>query len=218
MQIRIEGFELPGESCGPSPDSPDGYHNIYVGVQRRNRRDELLGLVRGDAPSATWTMDWEALPSPTGVDLKGPYIQGPPSDRFIYLSLLGHRRRGAGFHALSQSEAAAGCDRSDGDRQHLGPWRARRASWLDRSQGTSLMCFRAAPHDRMVRRGWGVTITDEAERPGQPGARTSPSSLAASPFTDDAMPSAAISTGLPPPKADPAAEPAAPSASSSMTD
>ncbi len=86
MQIRIEASDLPGSSCGASPDSPGGYHNIHVGVQRRNRRDELLGLVPGDAPAATWTMDCEAVRSPPGVDLKGPYIQGPPGGRFIYLS------------------------------------------------------------------------------------------------------------------------------------
>jgi hypothetical protein len=57
-----------------------------VGVQRRNRRDELLGLVPGDAPSATWTLDCTAGASPNGVDLKGPHIQGPPGGRFIYLS------------------------------------------------------------------------------------------------------------------------------------
>jgi hypothetical protein len=66
--------------------SPGGYHNIHVGVQRRNRRDELLGLVPGDAPAARWTVDCAAIPSPGGFDLKGPYIQGPPGGRFIYLS------------------------------------------------------------------------------------------------------------------------------------
>ena len=86
MRISIEATDLPGLSCGPSPDSPGGYQNIHVGVQRRGRRDELLGLVRGDAPSATWTMEAAAAPSPAGTDLKGPYIQGPPGGRFIYLS------------------------------------------------------------------------------------------------------------------------------------
>jgi uncharacterized protein DUF5990 len=86
VQIRIEASAFPGRSCGPSPDAPGGYHNIHVGVQRRNRRDELLGLVPGDAPSATWTLDCAVKPSPTGVDLTGPYIQGPPGGRFIYLS------------------------------------------------------------------------------------------------------------------------------------
>jgi len=57
-----------------------------VGVQRRNRRDELLDLVPGDASSATWTVDCDAFPSPNGLDVKGPYIQGPPGGRFISLS------------------------------------------------------------------------------------------------------------------------------------
>lgn len=85
VRIRIEAFDLPGTSCGPSPDAPGGYHNIHVGVQRRNRRDELLGLVPGDVSSATWAMDCTAVRSPAGVDLKGPYIQGPRGGRFLYL-------------------------------------------------------------------------------------------------------------------------------------
>jgi hypothetical protein len=86
VQIRIEASDLPGRSCRPGPGSPGGYHNIHVGVQRRNQRDNLLGLVRGDAPSATWTLNCTSAASPAGVDLKGPYIQGPPGGRFIYLS------------------------------------------------------------------------------------------------------------------------------------
>jgi len=84
--IRIEASDLPGATCGPSPDAPGGYHNVHVGLQRRSRRDELLGLVPGDAPSATWIVDCTAVRSPGGVDLRGPYIQGAPGGRFIYLS------------------------------------------------------------------------------------------------------------------------------------
>src|SRR5437773_6978067 len=83
MQIRIEASDFPGISCGPSPDSPEGYRNIHVGVQRRQRRDELLGLVSGDATSAAWSMDCIAVQSTSGVDLKGPYIQVPPGGRYI---------------------------------------------------------------------------------------------------------------------------------------
>src|SRR3989442_3926593 len=86
VQIRIEASDFPGNSCGPSPDRPDGYHNIHVGVQRRNNRGELLGLVPGDASSATWTLECNAVRSSSGHDLTGPYIQGPPGGRFIYLS------------------------------------------------------------------------------------------------------------------------------------
>jgi Family of unknown function (DUF5990) len=86
VQIRIEGSDLPGGSCGSSPDSRGGHHNIHVGVQHRNRRDELFGLVPAGAPSATWTLDCSTTTSAAGPDLRGPYIQGPPGRRFIYLS------------------------------------------------------------------------------------------------------------------------------------
>jgi hypothetical protein len=86
VQIRIEATDLPGRACGPSPDSPDGHRDIHVGVQRRGRPDELLGLVPGDRTSVTWTMDCTAVPTPAGFDIKGSYVQGPPGARFIYLS------------------------------------------------------------------------------------------------------------------------------------
>jgi Family of unknown function (DUF5990) len=81
VQIRIVGTELPGRDCGAGDDFP-GYSNIHVGVQRKNSRDELLDLHRGDAPSATWTLDC----SVDGTDVRGPHIQGRPGERFIYLS------------------------------------------------------------------------------------------------------------------------------------
>ncbi len=65
---------------------PAGYHNVHVGVQRRDRRHELLDLVPGDAPSASWTLDCVVARAPTGVDLRVPYIQGRPGERFVYLS------------------------------------------------------------------------------------------------------------------------------------
>jgi Family of unknown function (DUF5990) len=86
VQIRIEGTDLPGRSCGPSSDRPDGYHNVHVGVQRRNHRDELLGLVPGDDLEATWAFDCDAVAVASGFDVRGPYVQGPPGGRFIYLS------------------------------------------------------------------------------------------------------------------------------------
>ena len=89
MQIRIEGTDLPGRSCGPSTDVPGGYHNIHVGVQRRGKRDELLGLTPGDAPAATWTIEGQLSggKDPDGpADVRGRYIQGPPGGRFIYLN------------------------------------------------------------------------------------------------------------------------------------
>jgi hypothetical protein len=56
-------------------------------VQRRNKPGELLGVTAGDAPAAAWTLDAVATSAPDGsTDLKGPYIQGPPGGRFIYLN------------------------------------------------------------------------------------------------------------------------------------
>jgi hypothetical protein len=36
--------------------------------------------------SASWTMDCIVVRVKDGIDFKGPYIQGPPLGRFIYLS------------------------------------------------------------------------------------------------------------------------------------
>src|SRR5437764_9638594 len=60
VQIVIEARDLPGHSCGPSPERPNGHHNVHVGVQRRNRPDELDGLTPGDAPAARWVLDCKA--------------------------------------------------------------------------------------------------------------------------------------------------------------
>ncbi len=68
------------------PDFPDGHANVHVAVQRRGRPHELLALVRGDASGATWTLECTDTDTSDGVDLKGPYIQGPAGGRFVYLS------------------------------------------------------------------------------------------------------------------------------------
>lgn len=86
LQIRIEGIDLPGRSCRPSPDVPQGYHDIHVGIQRRNRRDELLGQVPGDVTTALWTLDCTIDFDRATPDVSGPYIQGGRGARFIYLS------------------------------------------------------------------------------------------------------------------------------------
>jgi hypothetical protein len=86
VQIRIEGRDLPGISCGPGPAFPGGHPNIHVGVQRRNKPGELVGLVGGDAESATWTLESTVQTASDGLDLKGPCIQGSPAARFVYLS------------------------------------------------------------------------------------------------------------------------------------
>jgi hypothetical protein len=87
MLIRVEGTDLPGNLCGPSPERPAGHLGIHVGIQRRARPAEFLGVTPGDAPAATWTLDAVVTARPDGgIDLKGPHIQGPPGGRFIYLN------------------------------------------------------------------------------------------------------------------------------------
>ncbi|MFF7457069.1 DUF5990 family protein [Kitasatospora sp. NPDC008115] len=84
MQLRIEAVDLPGRSCPAAPGFP-GYRNIHVAVQRRECPGELLDLQPGDAPSAAWTLECTASPAPGGIDVKGPYVQGRPGQRFVYL-------------------------------------------------------------------------------------------------------------------------------------
>jgi hypothetical protein len=85
MLIRIEANDLPGRSCGPSPERQEGNHGIEVGVQRKNKPGELMGQVSADLESVIWEL--EATPKASEVaDFVGPYISGPPGGRFIYLS------------------------------------------------------------------------------------------------------------------------------------
>ncbi|MDT0493474.1 DUF5990 family protein [Streptomyces griseus] len=85
MQIHIEASALPGRACGPDSDFP-GFENIHVGVQRKDRPGELLGLHPGDAPSASWTLECAARATEDGVVVSGPYIQNRLGGRFVYLS------------------------------------------------------------------------------------------------------------------------------------
>lgn len=84
MQIRIIGTALPGRNCPPGHNFP-GYTNVHVGMQTKRRPPELLNLQPGDAAEVTWTIDCDV----NGSDVRGPYIQGRPGDRFIYLNWIG---------------------------------------------------------------------------------------------------------------------------------
>ncbi|MET9589830.1 DUF5990 family protein [Streptomyces sp. NPDC006516] len=85
MQIHIEASELPGRTCGPGTEFA-GFENIHVGVQRKDRPGELLGLHPGDAPRAAWTLDCVTTRTPEGVEVSGPYIQNRFGGRFVHLS------------------------------------------------------------------------------------------------------------------------------------
>ncbi|MFI6585307.1 DUF5990 family protein [Embleya sp. NPDC050493] len=85
MRIRIDAVDLPGPVCPPGAADPE-YRNVHVAVQRRDRPGELLDPHSADAPHAGWTVEAAATRTASGLDLKGPYIQGRPGDRFVYLS------------------------------------------------------------------------------------------------------------------------------------
>lgn len=85
VQIHIEGSDLPGRACGPGGDFP-GYENIHVGVQRKDRPGELLGMLPGDAPAAHWTLECTAEAGAEGIEIRGPYVQNRLGGRFVYLS------------------------------------------------------------------------------------------------------------------------------------
>ena len=95
VQIMILASNLPGKSCGPSPERPGGYHNIHVGIQRRGQRDELLGLTPADASAAKWQFEGTLTSRGGTWDLRGPCIQGPPDGRFIYISWVTREVDGA---------------------------------------------------------------------------------------------------------------------------
>ncbi|MFF3625339.1 DUF5990 family protein [Streptomyces sp. NPDC002467] len=88
MQIRIEGFDLPGLACPAGPGFP-GYDAIDVAVQPRARDGQPLDPRPGDAGSVVWTFDCTVRRGAAGVDVTGPWIQGRPGRRFVYLAWSG---------------------------------------------------------------------------------------------------------------------------------
>lgn len=87
MLIRIDAVDLPGLTCpAPADAKVPAYGNVHAAVQRRDRPAELLDPQPGDAASATWTLECTTISSPTGTEVKGPYVQDRLGHRFIYLS------------------------------------------------------------------------------------------------------------------------------------
>ena len=81
MRIRIRGRNLPGRSF---VSDGEALHNVHVGVQERK---DPVGLVPGDAPSATWDVDVGLKVDAYGdLDFRGPAVQGRPGGRFLYLT------------------------------------------------------------------------------------------------------------------------------------
>jgi Family of unknown function (DUF5990) len=152
MQIRIEGTDLPGRSCGPSAAAPDGYRNIHVGVQRRGKRDELLGLTLGDAPAATWTIECQLSgdtdPNGFAADVKARTFKARQA--VASSPELGYRRRRRHGKALPPCQAVARRGAASGAQRGWQDRPAHRSAGPDRLQGQSDLLRRSAADHSMV--------------------------------------------------------------------
>jgi hypothetical protein len=83
VELVIRGTELPGRRCPGGPGDRDWWENVHVGLQVRR---DPVGLVPGDAPSAEWTTEIRLVESDGATDARGPAVQGPKGDRFVYLT------------------------------------------------------------------------------------------------------------------------------------
>ncbi len=81
VRITIRGRHLPGRQFCEGDDRRD---NVHVAVQERR---DPVGLVPGDAKSATWDVDVDVVADDDGVlDFRGPAVQGKRGERFVYLT------------------------------------------------------------------------------------------------------------------------------------
>jgi hypothetical protein len=81
VRITIEGHNLPGRRFTSNGVE---YDNVQVAVQERR---DPVGLVRGDAKTATWHVDVRTeVGADGGLDFRGPAVQGKRGDRFLYLT------------------------------------------------------------------------------------------------------------------------------------
>jgi hypothetical protein len=82
VRIRIAGHHLPGRSFCSADGEP--YGNVHVAVQEGRAP---VGLVPGDAASATWDVDVRVVvDADGGLDFRGPVVHGKRGERFVYLT------------------------------------------------------------------------------------------------------------------------------------
>ncbi|HET6856118.1 MAG TPA: DUF5990 family protein [Streptomyces sp.] len=99
ITLRIVGSDLPGATCGE-------FRHVHVGTQRGREPEQL---VSADARQAVFEIPVEVLTAPDGTrdanantvedadaNFRGPYVQGRPGARFVYLT-WGERPPGGDF-------------------------------------------------------------------------------------------------------------------------
>lgn len=80
MILEIVGIDLPGRHACHDGKLVD---NVHVGVQRGR---EPVELVPADASRARWVLDVDVVEREGRPDFRGPWIQGRPGERFVYLT------------------------------------------------------------------------------------------------------------------------------------
>jgi hypothetical protein len=77
VRIVIRGRDLPGRDCC-------GHTDVAVGVQRGR---VVVDVHPADADAVVWTLDVTDVHDRAGApDVRGPFVQGRPGARFVYLS------------------------------------------------------------------------------------------------------------------------------------
>src|SRR5262245_41292181 len=83
--VRIIGRKLPGLSCGP-------YTEIGVGLPQKVGCDPEE-VVPADARGATWETTIQVREKDGAPAFRGPAVNGPPDERFLYLTWIGRLGR-----------------------------------------------------------------------------------------------------------------------------
>jgi Family of unknown function (DUF5990)/Bacteriocin-protection, YdeI or OmpD-Associated/Domain of unknown function (DUF1905) len=86
ITVRIVGTRLPGRTCGP-------YTEVSVGLPLKTGCDPAT-VVRADVRQATWETRVEISGKDGAPAFRGPAVNGPPHERFLYLTWFG-REAGA---------------------------------------------------------------------------------------------------------------------------
>ena len=102
MRVTIRGHRLPGRQW-----LSDGKHlrNVHVAVQERA---DPVGLVPGDARSASWDIEIRVVTLDDGsVDTRGPAVHGRRGERFVYLT-WGDVAADGSFHMFRRAKLMLG--------------------------------------------------------------------------------------------------------------
>lgn len=83
IAVRIVGRRLPGTTCGP-------YRDVTVGLARKVGRDPDDG-VPADRRQVKWETRVELRRQDGVPAFRGPAVNGPPRERFLYLTWIGRK-------------------------------------------------------------------------------------------------------------------------------